>query len=363
MSTRRFPAESEPIAAVWTAWPHHEDWADALNDARGEVAAFCRTVSEPAAKPEEPPGAPVRLMTLNGETPALRARAFATAEADEAGAREEEDASTSLEGVTASRARYGDIWLRDTGPVFVLDADGPRAIAFRFNGWGEKYQYPGDELCAEQIARAEDMPLERVDLVCEGGALETDGAGTLITTRACLLDRKRNPSFSEGDVTRTLCGVLGAETVIWLDDGLLNDHTDGHVDTLARFVEPGVVVCQAPAGPDDPNAARLDEIARTLDKARDAAGRRLDVVRVPSPGLVQGADKDILPASHMNYMRVNGRMVVPVYAPESAGGVISALSDIFTDCVVTPSPARALVSGGGAFHCITNHIPPREAWA
>ena len=154
---------------------------------------------------------------------------------------------------------------------------------------------------------------------------------------------------------------FSAKKIIWLDRGLLNDHTDGHIDTIARFVGPGRVVCQSAADPDDPNSKRLDDIAHALDVATDALGRKLDVIRIPSPGLVASELGEPVPASHVNFVIANGVVIVPVYGTPSAERAIEALQVIFPDREVVGLPSRALLgsglSGGGSFHCITREEP------
>ena len=147
----------------------------------------------------------------------------------------------------------------------------------------------------------------------EGGALDHDGAGTVLTTRQCLLNPNRNSGWREGEAERALADSLGARRVLWLDQGLMNDHTDGHVDNLARFVAPGVVACPMAFGEDDPNAAIYDRAAEMLAGFTDAEGRRLKVVRVPSPGRIKDDEHHVVPASHMNFLIANGAVIMPTY--------------------------------------------------
>ena len=193
----------------------------------------------------------------------------------------------------------------------------------------------------------------------EGGALDWDGEGTILTTRECLLNPNRNPLMSELDIKALLHDALGSRTTIWIDRGLLNDHTDGHVDNIARFLAPGVVACQSPYGVDDPHAARLDEIAAQLENQRDARGRILKVVRIPSPGRVENEDGDVAPASHMNFLIGNATVVVPTYGTPSAQQAVDALKPYFPGRNVVGLPSNHILSGGGSFHCITQQQPAR----
>ncbi len=329
MSKIRVPHENEPQARLWTAWPNHPDWEGVLDAARGEIEAFAIAAARghgPVVTVLEPPdGAPASDLTQ------------AAAE--------------------VKKAVYGDIWLRDTGPFWALDDKGRIAVRFRFNGWGGKFMYPGDPEVGAQLARQLDARLVDVDLVSEGGAWEADGLGTLFTTKSCILDRARNPGLSASDVERLAGKALGADKVIWLEQGLVRDHTDGHVDTLARVVKPGVVVCMAPVGPEDPNVVVLDEVARTLDKARDADGRRLDVVRVPSPGYVADQVGRPMPASYMNFVYAGDRIIVPTYEAATTDDALEQLQALFPDKTVVGLKALALVREGGAFHCACNAAP------
>jgi agmatine deiminase len=325
--------EWAPQKAVWTAWPWDAgEWDGDLAAPRSDVAALVRVLS---------PHVPVRVLA-NGAKAEASARAAV---------------GDCAEIVPA---RYGDIWLRDTGPVFALDEHGPVALRFRINGWGGKYLLDGDESVGDEIARVSDAPMRRFEFVLEGGAIDHDGDGTLLTTRETLLNANRN-GWSVRQAEEALRHAFGVRKIIWLDRGLENDHTDGHIDNLARFVGPGRVVCQVAAGPDDPNAELFEEIARTLASATDARGRKLEIIRVPSPGRVLSASGEAVPASHMNFVIANGVVVMPTYGTPSADAALAALQEAFPDRAVVGLPSRGLLgagdAGGGSFHCITLNEP------
>ena len=333
------PSETTPINALHALWPAHADlWGDDLVPCRAEMADFLRLVSEPAVDAR-----PLPLVIY--------------AASDEA----EADARRRLPGhARILRAAYGDIWARDTGPVFAVEGGRLIAVRFRFNGWGGEYELPGDQTIGACIAREAGARVRADNLVCEGGALEFDGEGTVLTTRQCLLNVNRNPDLGEAAVEAALERALGVRKVIWLDEGLAGDHTDGHVDNLARFAAPGLVVCQTPYGSDDPNAEVLIEVARTLEQARDAQGRRLQVIRIPSPGRVLDAEGAPAAASHLNWVIGPKRLVFPAYN-DLARAATRALQPVFPKRMVTPSPARHILTGGGAFHCVTCHVPGGDA--
>jgi agmatine deiminase len=327
------PAEWAPQQAIWTAWPADpEEWNGDLAGPRRDVAGLIRALSRSNH---------VRLLV--------------------SGAEAELSARTELSGrAEIVPARYGDIWLRDTGPIFARADSGLVALRFRTNGWGGKYELPGDDTVGDDIARLAGAPMRKFDYVLEGGAIDQDGEGTILTTRQTLLNENRN-GWNEAETEAALREAFGAKKIVWLDHGLLNDHTDGHIDAIARFVAPGRVVCQSPAGDDDPNAEVLAEIARTLEAATDAKGRRLEVIRIPSPGLVIDEAGEIAPASHVNFVIANGIVVVPVYGTPPAEPAIEALQTVFPGREVVGLPSRALLgsgnAGGGSFHCITREEP------
>ncbi len=303
-SPRRQPAEWAEHEAVWIGWPSAADlWEDNLDPAQAEVAELIGAICFP--DPGDEKGDRMR-----GERIDLLVRgddARVTAEAMRLGL-----ADPTL--VRLHDAPIGDIWLRDTGPIFVEDAtSGPIASAFRFNGWGEKYLLGDDDRISGIVAEKAGARLRRFDdLIAEGGALEVDGEGTCITTRQCLLNKNRNPGLSEKDIDGVLREAIGAEKVIWLDEGMIGDHTDGHVDNLARFIAPGKIACMKPTGKDDPNAKIFEAIRKTLEAATDAKGRKLEVIELPSPGRAK-RDGKIVPASHLNFYIANHSLVMPSY--------------------------------------------------
>jgi agmatine deiminase len=323
------PAEWQLHKAIWTAWPSAADlWGEDLDQARVEVAAMVRALADGGA------GERMRVLAHGREAEASAKLAI----------------GQSAEIIAAP---FGDIWLRDTGPIFTNDG---RAFGFRFNGWGGKYILPHDEEVSARVALLAGADYKRHDFILEGGAIEMDGEGTLLTTRQCLLNPNRNPHWTEAGAERELKRALGVENVLWLDEGLANDHTDGHIDNLARFVAPGRVVCQAPFGRDDPNAEVLEEIALALAAMTDAQGRKLDVVRIPGPGVVVDEDGDAVAASHVNFLIGNTTVVMPSYSASSEVAA-EALRLLFSGRKVVGLPSRAILTGGGSFHCITQQEP------
>lgn len=327
MTVLRVTHETETQSVIHTCWPAAADlWEADLEPARAEFAAFL-TAS----------GAPLTVYA-------------ATVEA-------EADARRRLPGrVTIIREPYGDVWARDTGPVFVAGPDGLQAVRMQFNGWGGKYELPGDQSIGARIAAQAGAKIIAADFTCEGGALEFDGQGTLITTRQCVLNANRNARFTEADFEARAEALFGVTKVIWLEAGLNGDHTDGHVDNIARFAAPGVVVCQAPVGPDDPNAKVLTAIRRDLERARDAKGRALRVVEIASPGFVDDGDGAPAAASHMNWIVGPKTVVMPAYNAHSRKAA-RALKAAFPGREVAVRASNAILTGGGSFHCVTCNQP------
>jgi agmatine deiminase len=262
-------------------------------------------------------------------------------------------------GIEIVPGAFGDIWLRDTGPIFTGGPDGARAQGFRFNGWGGKYELEHDDTVAAQIAKAAGAPLVAHDFILEGGAVDHDGEGTVLTTGQCVLNPNRNPGWTEADAEAAFAQALGAKKVLWLGEGLANDHTDGHVDNLARFVAPGVVACPVAWGRGDPNAAAYDDAARRLSGMTDSAGRAIKVMRIPSPGWIDNVtgERGPAPASHMNFLIANAAVLVPIYATQPGAFAVQALEHLFPGRQVIGLPSTAILTGGGSFHCITQQEP------
>lgn len=324
------PAEWSTHRAMWVGFPSHPDlWEQNLDEARREVVGLIRALAGPGAEH-------VKVMT-------------ATPEAEETARKSLVD----VPNVTIVPGDFGDIWLRDTGPIFTSPGE---AVAFRFNGWGGKYDLPGDADVAQQVARHAGAHLRQVDFVLEGGALDHDGSGAVLTTRQCLLNANRNGRQTEAEVERQLQAALGATSVHWLEEGLMNDHTDGHVDNLARFVGQSVIACPVSFGEDDPNADVYDAVATSLATFRQRDGSPHRIVRVPSPGRVL-IDGHVAPASHMNFLIANAAVVVPTYDDRRGNLAVEALEQVFPGRQVIGLSSRALLTGGGSFHCITQQEP------
>ncbi len=323
------PAEWAPHRAMWLGFPSHAElWEDDLEPAQAEVAGLARALAGPG-------GERVRLMTGHPDGEAAARKLLG-----------------DVAGIEIVPGLFGDIWLRDTGPIFA----GGKAHGFRFNGWGGKYALEHDDTVAAQIAAAAGVDLVANDFILEGGAVDHDGIGTVLTTGQCVLNRNRNPGWTEAVAEAAFADSLGAAKVLWLGEGLRNDHTDGHVDNLARFVAPATVAIPVAWGRGDPNAEAFDDAARRLAAMTDASGRNLSVVRIPSPGWIDGEDGP-LPASHMNFLIANKAVIVPIYTEQPGKFAVEMLKQVFPDRTVVGLPSTAILTGGGSFHCITQQEP------
>jgi agmatine deiminase len=316
--------EWAPHEAVWIGFPSDPElWLGDLKEAEREVAAFAEAVHAGGK------GEKVWLVAAHE------------------GAAESAGKLASFADVIAEK--FGDIWLRDTGPIVLGRGKDRRAQAFGFNGWGGKYDLEGDQDIGERLANRAALPFAKAGWVLEGGAIDHDGSGCVITTEQCLLNPNRN-NLTREEVEERLLDDLGFERVVWLGSGLLNDHTDGHVDNLARFVAPGRVAIPMAAN-DDPNEAVYMDAARRL---RDA---KLDIVSLPSPGRVTDEDGDVIPASYMNFYIGNATVVVPQYGAPNDKAAVNVVQALFPDRTAIGLRADHILTGGGSFHCISQQVP------
>lgn len=335
------PAEWGPHKSVWLAWPNAADlWEGNLAAAQDEFVAFAKAIADVDVTTGRARGE-----SLNILVPDVTAGA---------------QVEKRLSGLPVSiyLIPFGDIWLRDTAPLFLKNADGEFAtLQFEFNGWGGKYVLPHDAEVAENVALAAGYRSFRAPWICEGGSLEVDGEGTCLTTRQCLLNSNRNPRLTKEHIERRVREDLGVSKVLWLDEGLINDHTDGHIDTIARFVGPGHVAIHQALTSEDPNRAAFEAIDRDMQALTDAQGRKLTITRVPSPGPVRDEEGELMPASFLNFYIANTHVIVPVYGTKWDNAAVDAVGACFPGRRTIGLSARAILSGGGAFHCISQQQP------
>ncbi len=332
----RVPAEWEPLACVWIAWPHQpETWPGRFGPVPPFFARWARLMAE---------SIPVRILAAGD--PAVSAR----------------DSLGSSAGIDIVDVPTNDCWVRDYGPSFVLDRSTGRlrAVDWRYNAWGGKYApWEDDDAAAQRIAASAGIPVTRSELCLEGGALETDGRGRLLTTPECLLTDTRNPGWTADEIAGELHRQLGVTEIVWLDGGgLAGDDTDGHIDQLARFVSPTDVVAAVCDDTDDPNHAPLEENYRQLRLWGGGTDPKVDVHRLPiPPARFIGGQR--VPESYCNFLRLGPeRLLVPTFGtPETDAVALGVLAELAPQVDVTGVPCGDLVWGLGALHCASRDQP------
>lgn len=325
--TLRMAAEWAPHEAVWIGFPHLADeWSGQIDAARRDVAAFANAVHD------EGRGEEVRLVVND--------------------ARQADIAAALVEpGVSILIQPLGDIWLRDTGPIIAGTGSERRARNFRFNWWGEKFVMPGDQEVGAALAASSGLPVDDQDWVLEGGGIDVDGTGLCVTTEECLLNPNRNPALTREDIAVRLHQSLGIDRLLWLGNGLVGDHTDGHVDNLARFVGEGRLALPVADGQGDPNAHIYADA-----RARAAAFGGIEIIDLPSPGRVE-IDGEVAAASYMNFYIGNSVVVVPTYGVANDQAAVDVLAALFPSRRAVGVPARGIIVGGGSFHCSSQQVP------
>lgn len=332
------PAEWEPHDAVWLSWPQSTETFPDLSRVEETFAEFIVAVQDSER---------VELFVPEGPGGERAAEILSRAGADRA-------------RVNLRPAGYADVWIRDYGPTFVRDrATGTLAmVRWEFNAWGGKYPHlvcdgriPGimnRDLC---------LPVFEPGIVLEGGSIDVNGRGTVLTTTSCLLNPNRNPGLRKEAIESLLKEYLGAVKVIWLGDGIAGDDTDGHIDDIARFAGPSTVVCAVEEDSTDGNYAALRDNFRILSGETDQDGNPLTIVPLPMPRKVTGHDGRRLPASYTNFYTGNSVVVVPLFGDPNDAEAMRILRGLFPDRRVTGIDARAMVEGAGAFHCATQQQP------
>jgi agmatine deiminase len=352
----RMPGEFEAHCGCWMAWPERPDnWRLGAKPAQRAYAAVAEAISV---------SEPVTMAVSDAQFEHCRTLL-----------------SPSIRVVELSS---DDAWMRDIGPTFVVDdSGGRRGVDWHFNAWGGLdgglyFPWDRDERVAQKVLELEGDDRYRAPIVLEGGAIHVDGRGTVMATEECLLNPNRNPELSRGQIEQVLFEHLGAEKIIWLGRGAYNDETDGHIDNLACFARPGVVLLTWSEDESDPQHAISRDALERLEGATDARGRSIEVIRVPSPGPItisereaEGVDAvpgsrprragDRLAASYVNFYAGTKRIVFPLLDERFDRAAEAVLRDCFTDREIVGVPAREILLGGGNIHCITQQVPVGSA--
>ncbi len=332
------PPEWAAHAATWTSWPFDDAlWEGQLEAVRNEFAALVVTI----ARYE-----PVVLNVRDEDT-------------EQDARRRLEAVDAPLANVTFHRVPLNDVWFRDNGPLFVTNDGGQVALTdWGFNAWGEKYS-PWDDDDRAPAAVAEMLQMRRFSfpVIMEGGSLELNGQGVCLTTRSCLLSQKRNPGMSEAELETVLRDGLGIKQVAWLECGLEGDHTDGHIDTIVRFTDDRTIVCSVTEDETDANFAPMQANLEVLKNLRDADGKPYNVIELPLPKGRLEFGSVRLPPTYANFYVGNGFVALPQYGDENDGRALEVLKPLFPGREMIGLSSRALITGGGSFHCVTQQQP------
>ena len=335
----RFPAEWEKHRATWLSWPHKEaSWPGKLASIYEVYAQFVKELTRGER------------VCINVNDEAMRMHAIMVLE----------DQEVDLMMVDFFVHPTNDAWCRDHGPAFLVrsSAEHPKAVVkWNYNAWGDKYPpYDLDNQVPISIAEVLDLPLFRPDIVMEGGSVEFNGQGTLLTTTACLLNPNRNPHLNRAQIEAKLRDFYGVEHLLWLGDGIVGDDTDGHIDDLTRFVNADTVVTVVEENAGDENYEILRENRRQLSTMRLENGKQLNVVELPMPAPVTYEDQR-LPASYANFYIGNAAVIVPTFRDRNDDRALAILQECFSDRKVIGLDSTDLIWGLGSFHCLSQQEP------
>ena len=333
----RLPAEWEPQSAVLLAWPHAgTDWAERLGEVEETFIALIAAITR---------FEPVVLCVGDDDIEAYARARLSSARVD-------------MDRVRFVAVPYDDTWLRDTGPITLVGAPGPVLLDFRFTGWGGKFEAGEDDQLVERLSGMglfSKSITQNIDFALEGGAIDTDGQGTLLSTWRCL--GERHPGSDPDTVSRQLADWLQQDRVLWLRHGYLEgDDTDAHVDTLARFAAPDAIVFQACDDPTDSHFQELRAMGDEIAALRTADGRPYRLFPLPWPRPVIDGERR-LAASYANFLVVNGAVLVPAYGDPADAPAAQVLAEAFPDREIVPVPCRPLIWQNGSLHCLTMQLP------
>ncbi len=340
MSNQRLPAEWEPQDAVLLTWPHKNTaWNWILDEVTELYEALATVIGDYAD---------VIIAAPENELDSIRERL--------------ESMGAPMEYIYLYPCKSNDTWARDHGPLTVETPDGFKLLDFKFNGWGNKYAHELDDQVTRQLFEQNAFPLagrEEQNWVLEGGSVDTDGQGTLLTTSSCLLNKNRNPDLTKADIESRLKLAFGARKINWLDHGYLaGDDTDGHIDTLARLCPNNTIVYTACDDEQDEHYAELKKMEAQLQTFTNADGDAYRLLPLPWAGAVLGRDSDArLPSTYANFLVVNEVVLVPIYDLPMDEEALEVIAQAFPGYEIMGIPCLSLIEQGGSLHCITMQIP------
>ena len=334
-----FPAEWYQHTATWLSWPHkNESWPGKIETIYEPYSKFIKLVSEG------------EFVCINAVDEAMKT--FATHHLMAA-------------GVDMAKIKFylhptNDAWCRDHGPAFLINPEGitkKAIIDWGYNAWGDKYPpYDLDDVIPTLIGRELNIPVYHPGIIMEGGSVDFNGKGTILTTTACLLNKNRNPQLSQKEIEDYLTNYYGAEQILWLGDGIVGDDTDGHIDDITRFVNEDTVVSVVEADKNDENYHLLKENIDTLHTMRLANGKQLNIVELPMPAAIE-YERQRLPASYANFYIANSVVAVPTYKDKNDDRALSILSSCFPNRRVVGIDSTDIIWGLGSWHCLSQQEP------
>ena len=333
-----FPAEWAPHTATWLSWPHKEEsWPGKITTIYKPYCEFIKAVSE---------GELVRINVVNEQMVAFAKEQLQFVGAD-------------LKRIKFFEFPTNDAWCRDHGPAFLINSDTKQKVIvdWGYNAWGNKYPpYDLDDVIPTKIGKHFNLPVYHPDIVMEGGSVDFNGKGTVLTTTACLLNKNRNPHLNKQQIEAYLQNYYGVEQILWLGDGIIGDDTDGHIDDITRFVNEDTVVTVIEENKNDENYHILQENLQTLKTMRLLNGKQLNIVELPMPDAVH-YDGQRLPASYANFYISNVAVVVPTYRSKNDDKALDILTACFPDRKVIGIDSTDIIWGLGSFHCLSQQEP------
>ncbi len=333
----RMPAEWEPHAATWLTWPRREgiSFPENYDLITPVFAAMVRAIT------------PYEEVHINvwGDSMELEVKSLL------------QDHDALNERVHFHHFQAYEPWVRDHGPLFVVNESSRAVTDWGYNSWGGKYPpFDLDNQIPDQIAKSRSLERFEPGMILEGGSIDVNGCGTVLATESCLLNPNRNPGLSKDNIEQRLQDYLGATNILWLGEGIAGDDTDGHVDDLARFVDPHTVIAAVERNRSDENFYNLQENLKRLQSMKDQKGKPLRVIELPMPSpIMQKGER--LPASYANFYVTNGSVITPTYRDKNDAKVIETLSKLFPNREIVGINSTDLVWGLGSFHCLTMQEP------
>ncbi|MDB5151965.1 MAG: agmatine deiminase family protein [Mucilaginibacter sp.] len=333
-----FPAEWAPHTATWLSWPHKEEsWPGKIVTIYKPYCEFIKAISE---------GELVRISVVNEQM-----AAFAKEQLQQVGA--------DLKRIEFFEFPTNDAWCRDHGPAFLINSDAKQKVIvdWGYNAWGNKYPpYDLDDVIPTKIAKHFNLPVYHPGIVMEGGSVDFNGKGTVLTTTACLLNQNRNPNLNQQQIEAYLQNYYGVKQILWLGDGIVGDDTDGHIDDITRFINEDTVVTVLEENKNDENYHILQENLQTLKTMRLLNGKQLNIIELPMPDAVN-YDGQRLPASYANFYISNAAVVVPTYRCRNDDKALDILTQCFPDRKVVGIDSTDIIWGLGSFHCLSHQEP------